>query len=105
MPTGFIVSPFNVRTLAQAALRLLPARKPLHNGLCNVGTTTQQPVGYARLSLKTDYVEGTEFVPTAVLGPIAVPGYFDVTNSQIFFGGAGNVTFDNLRVVAYNPKS
>ncbi|MEO5510634.1 MAG: hypothetical protein ABIS27_08375 [Longimicrobiales bacterium] len=52
----------------------------------------------------TNYVEGTAFVPTAVLGPIAVPGVFDDTNSRIYFGGAGNVTFDNLHVVAFSRK-
>jgi hypothetical protein len=54
-------------------------------------------------AIDTDWTPGTEFTPTAVMGPVAVPGLFNGSNAHIFFGGAGNATFDNLHVVV-SPK-
>jgi hypothetical protein len=55
-------------------------------------------------SIDTDWIPGTPFTPTAVMGPVAVPGLFNGANAHIFFGGAGNATFDDLRVVALPSK-
>lgn len=55
-------------------------------------------------SIATNWVPGTPFIPTAVMGPVAVPGLFNGTNAHIFFGGAGYSTFDDLRVVALPSK-
>ena len=41
---------------------------------------------------------GGPFVPSTAIGPVVVTDTFAATNSRIFFGGAGNVTFDNLLV-------
>jgi hypothetical protein len=46
----------------------------------------------------TNYVDGAEFAPTAVLGPYTLGAEYDATNSHIFFGGAGMDSFDNLNV-------
>ena len=54
------------------------------------------------LSIMSNYVEGAEFVPTAVLGPYTLGSEYDITNSHIFFGGAGMDSFDNLNVKATN---
>ncbi len=50
------------------------------------------------LSIMSNYVDGAEFVPTAVLGPYTLGPEYDATNSHIFFGGAGMDSFDNLNV-------
>lgn len=44
------------------------------------------------------YYTGGPFVPTTTIGPVIVTDVFGATNSRIFFGGAGNVTFDDLVV-------
>lgn len=48
--------------------------------------------------------ELTLLIDNAVVGPVAVPGLFDGTNAHIFFGGAGNATFDDLHVVVSPDK-
>jgi hypothetical protein len=52
------------------------------------------------LSIMSNYVEGADFVPTAVMGPYVLGSEFDATNSHIFLGGAGMDSFDNLNVKA-----
>lgn len=52
------------------------------------------------LLIMSNYVEGAEFVPTAVLGPYTLGSEYDITNSHIFFGGAGMDSFDDLNVKA-----
>jgi hypothetical protein len=42
---------------------------------------------------------GGPFVPTTTIGPVTVTDTFSPTDSRIFFGGAGNATFDNLWVL------
>jgi hypothetical protein len=49
-------------------------------------------------SIMSNYVNGEEFVPTAVMGPFVLGSEFDVTNSHIFFGGAGMGSFDDMNV-------
>ncbi len=44
------------------------------------------------------FYTGGPFVPTTTIGPVVVTDVFGETNSRIFFGGAGNVTFDDLVV-------
>lgn len=50
------------------------------------------------LSIMSNYVDGAEFVPTAVMGPYTLGAEYDITNSHIFLGGAGMDSFDNLNV-------
>ena len=52
------------------------------------------------LYIMSNYVDGMEFVPTAVMGPYVLDPEYDATNSHIFFGGAGNDSFDALNVKA-----
>ncbi len=46
------------------------------------------------------YYTGGPFVPTTIIGPVTVTDEFGDSDSRIFFGGAGNATFDDLRVLA-----
>lgn len=46
------------------------------------------------------YYAGGPFVPTTVIGPVVVTDVFGDSNSRIFFGGAGNATFDDLQVLS-----
>lgn len=51
-------------------------------------------------AFQKDYTGGT-FTPTFVSDPITLNGgaYFDGQNARIFFGGAGNATFDDLVIL------
>ena len=46
------------------------------------------------------YYTGGPFVPITIIGPVTVTDEFGDSDSRIFFGGAGNATFDDLRVLA-----
>jgi hypothetical protein len=49
-------------------------------------------------SIDTNYVEAEGFNPTTVYRATVAEGAFNAANSRIFFGGAGNVSFDNFHV-------
>jgi hypothetical protein len=51
-------------------------------------------------SIMSNYVDGAEFVPTAVMGPFVLGNEFNATNSHIYIGGAGMDSFDDLNVKA-----
>jgi hypothetical protein len=53
-------------------------------------------------AMQNNYVEGTDFAPTTLVGPYAVGNVF--TDARIFFGGSGNVSFANLHVVTRPTK-
>lgn len=42
---------------------------------------------------------GGPFVPTLIIGPVVASDQFDGAYARIFFGGAGNVTFEDFRVL------
>jgi hypothetical protein len=44
------------------------------------------------------YYTGGPFVATSTLAPVVATDTFGATSSRIFFGGAGNVSFDDLVV-------
>ena len=78
----------------------------------NIGSTVDGGDGTHRVRITWNHVTGGftfaihrnyaggPFVPTSIIGPVVVTDVFGDTNSRIFFGGAGNATFDDLRVVA-----
>lgn len=78
----------------------------------NIGTATAAGTGTHRVRLTWDHVAksftaaiqknytGGTFTPTYTIALAPDNEFFGDTNTRIFFGGAGNSTFDDLRVVA-----
>jgi hypothetical protein len=69
------------------------------DGTHRVRITWDHATGEFTFAIHRDYTGGP-FVPTTIIGPVEVTDEFGDNNSRIFFGGAGNATFDNLRVLA-----
>lgn len=85
---------------------------PTNGGAENIGSTSDAGDGTHRLRITWNpttqeftfaihqHYTGGPFVPTTTIGPVAVTDTFGPADSRIFFGGAGNATFDNLAVLA-----
>jgi hypothetical protein len=84
---------------------------PGNGGTENIGNASDAGDGTHRLRITWNpatqaftfaihqHYAGGPFVPTTTIGPVTVTDTFSPTDSRIFFGGAGNATFDNLWVL------